>query len=148
MIDNRDPILAQFAVPPRAIGECRCLDCDPATGLLYEQGAATPLVEELIALGGAWQSDGRIVTLLTETRDPPDPDLVRGESLRQRVEAAVTTFFTKTDGDPIDPDLVRTEAAGRTLERVETLLTRVYPDPPDPDEVRTASVWRDGGDIF
>lgn len=163
MSGPQDPILSQFAAPPRAGSGVPSLEVDRSTGLLHEPGATGPFIEELIAIGAARRNSPGVTTVITEATDPydpdlvrgdlprflgsadtlltrgddpPDPDLVRADAAWFRFTAAVTTNVTKTVDDPYDPDLVRAEPFQRCAERLETDLTRFAPDP---DLVRAES---------
>ena len=126
------PTLRQFAVRPELGPNSSSLSVDAKTGLLHREGKQVPWIEEMIAQGRAWQSTGETQTVLTETTDPLDPDLVRSLP-RQSFMDAVSSSLTKIGDDTPDPDLVRPEALWIGM---ATVLTRMEPDQPDPDLVR------------
>ena len=130
------PVLAQFAGRPRPGSSFSFPSVDPATGLLQETGATRPLIEELLAAGDAWRRANGIQTVLTESTDPKDPDLIRADSWLFRVDAE--SPITRGQIDPADPDLVRGDRPlSGFLAAVETTLTKFdRPDPYDPDHTR------------
>ena len=105
-----DPIVTQFAVPPAAADGSMPLVVDRATGLLRQPGTTTPFVEALVAAAGEWRSLAGADTLLTETTDPADPDLIRSNRFHRWMEGAVTQQ-TRQIPDVPDPDLVRAQSA-------------------------------------
>ena len=133
------PALIQFGVQPSTDSDAVCLEVDPRTGLLRRAGVAGAYVEYLIALGGEWQRVSGSATVLTESKDPHDPDLIRTESLRKTLSMETSTVLTKTARpDPIDPDMVRLDAIRSALSSASSTVTRGQRDPEDPDLVRTA----------
>jgi hypothetical protein len=136
MREAPDPVLMQFAVSPNRGNGALALEVDRSTGLLHESGVATPFVEEIIEMGAKWRNLGAAASVLTETADPVDPDLIRADSAWPRFGAALETVLTKTLNDPIDPDVVRTEWLRWATERAATVITREMGDKPDPDLVR------------
>ena len=137
MSGPENPTLIQFGVAPRSDPDCDCLEVDPCTGLLHKPGMPGPYVEHLIALGREWQEASGNATILTESKDPADPDLVRTESLRRLLSTEVSTMVSKTAApDPMDPDLVRTDSLPAAFTCALSTVTRGQRDPQDPDLVR------------
>jgi hypothetical protein len=136
MRDAPDPILRQFAVPPNRGNEALALEVDRSTGLLHESGVDIPFVEEIIEMGVRWRNLDAAASLLTETADPVDPDLIRSDSAWMRFSQALETVLTKTLNDPIDPDVVRAAWLRWATESAGTVITRDLADEPDPDLVR------------
>jgi hypothetical protein len=74
---------------------------------------------------------GAAGTVLTESTDPIDPDLIRADSAWLRFGQALVTDHTRTVGDPVDPDIMRAASVRWAVESAATLITRVEPDVPD-----------------
>lgn len=136
MRETPDPILMQFAVPPNRGNRALALEVDRSTGLLHECGVAIPFVEEIIEMGARWRNLGAAASVLTETADPVDPDLIRADSAWMRFGEALETVLTKTLNDPIDPDIVRAAWLSWATENAATVITRELGEEPDPDLVR------------
>jgi hypothetical protein len=135
MREATDPILTQFGVPPNGGSEAVALEVNRSTGLLHAVGIAVPFVEEMIEMGARWRNLDVAATMLTESTDPPDPDLVRADSAWLRFGQALVTDLTKAFTDPVDPDLVRAFESSAA-----TTITRQYGDDPDPDLLRVQIV--------
>jgi hypothetical protein len=136
MREAADPILTQFGVPPNRGSGALALEVDRSTGLLHESGVAVPFVEEMIEMGVRWRNLGAAATVLTESTDPIDPDLIRADSAWLRFGQALVTDLTKTVSDPVDPDVVRDAWLQWAVESAATTITREQGDEPDPDLVR------------
>jgi hypothetical protein len=136
MREAPDPILTQFGVPPNRGRGSLALEVDRSTGLLHESGVAVPFVEKMIEMGVRWRNLGAAATVLTESTDPIDPDLIRADSAWLRFGEALVTDLTKTLSDPVDPDVVRAAWLRWATESAATTMTRELGDEPDPDLVR------------
>jgi hypothetical protein len=136
MREAADPILTQFGVPPNRGSEALALEVDRSTGLLHESGVAVPFVEEMIELGVRWRNLGAAATVLTESTDPIDPDLIRADSAWLRFGEALVTDLARTVSDPVDPDVVRAAWLQWAVESAATMITRGQVDEQDPDLVR------------
>jgi hypothetical protein len=136
MREVADPILTQFGVPPCRGSEELALEVDSSTGLLHEYGVGAPFVEEMIEMGVRWRNLGAAASVLTESTDPVDPDLIRADSGGLRFGQALVTDFTKTLSDPSDPDIVRAAWLRSAVDSAATTITRERVDEPDPDLVR------------
>jgi hypothetical protein len=138
MSEASDPVLTQFGVPPNQGSGTPALELDCSTGLLHQSGVAVPFVEEMIGIGVRWRNLGdAAASVLTESTDPIDPDLIRADSAWLRFGQALVTGITKTEGDPVDPDIVRVASLRSAVGGAATIMTRDHPDVPDPDLVRT-----------
>ncbi|MGA2191688.1 MAG: hypothetical protein ABSH33_24535 [Steroidobacteraceae bacterium] len=140
MREAADPILTHFGVPPNRGSGALALEVDRSTGLLHESGVAVPFVEEMIEMGVRWRNLGAAATMLTESTDPVDPDLIRADSAWLRFGQALVTDLTKAFTDPVDPDVVRAAWLPRAFESATTTITRQQGDEPDPDLLRLAIV--------
>jgi hypothetical protein len=137
MPEASDPVLTRFGVRPKQGNGTPAVEVDRSTGLLHESGVAIPLVEEMIEMGARWRNLGAAATVLTESTDPPDPDLIRADAAWLRFGHALVTGITKADGDPVDPDIVRAGSLRSAVGAAATIMTRDHPDVPDPDLVRS-----------
>lgn len=130
------PVLAVFAQSPTESFAEPVLEVNPENGLLHRAGAITPFIEELLADAERWRRAASNATILTESRDPIDPDLVRNE---RSWEIAFGTQLTKNAGESTDPDLIRLDHCRSWLHIHSSQVTRAVPDPIDPDLVRAGS---------
>lgn len=97
---SKIPLLARFAVAPRGPSCHPELEIDPSTALLRRLGVNAAFVDELEAAGNGWHGMAPLETVLSESNDPIDPDLVRAGVVWAE------TRLKKID-EEADPDLVR-----------------------------------------
>jgi hypothetical protein len=137
---HSEPVLKQFAVVPRAGTDMSTLRVDATTGLLREPGSSEPYVEQLFRRGAKWLSADGAATLLTESGDPVDPDLIRASSSSVATADELGSPITKADADSPDPDLIRA-ANARTdwMGAAATTMTKVVDEPHDPDLIRVGT---------
>lgn len=123
------PLLARLAVDSSAVEASLNLKVDPNSGLLRIPGDDIPFVERVLNEWELATSDGRsavangLATLLTETRDPADPDLVRDSF-------GLQTTFTKSV-EPLDPDLILSDHTALFSSAITQ--NRLTPKKRDPD---------------
>lgn len=139
MLKGGTPFLAQFATFPQGASSVPELCMDESSGLLHRVGERLPFVEELVLQKGKWLKTAYSETLLTESSDDPDPDLVRNDCAFGQLDVAFSTLITRQDGDESDPDLMRDECAQLVLARLSSHVTKQATDDPDPDLIRASA---------
>lgn len=99
------PLLARFAAAADN-GPPLPQDCVTGPdGLLRRGGDERPLIDRLIA----GQAGPGLISPMTKSNDPPDPDLVRPVT-RTAADLLLVTTRTFAQAEPADPDLIRPQA--------------------------------------
>lgn len=99
------PLLARFAAAADDGPPLPQICTAGPDGLLRRVGDDTPLIDRLLM---ARRGPG-LLTLLTESNDPSDPDLVRPVT-RMAADLLLVTTRTFAQAEPADPDLIRPQA--------------------------------------
>lgn len=126
------PVLSQFEVAPAAGCELPPLQLDAVTGLSFRPEANSPFIDEALSDRDKWGAIAAAPTLLTETRDPADPDLVRMDAFL----GCGASTVTRSQGETPDPDLVRAGITHLLAAAIGTTVTKMPLEGRDPDLVR------------